>query len=499
MILRFNQEDKFAPRLVWLSAETRSDETEKTEEFTYKDGSKSRVEKVRTPEDADEACDEHEKNVLKEIQNIRNASATRVQQFAEKMANKKVSLDKAVHKYHEDEAIKKLDEKYNGAIAKTRNIRNGRVKRWKAPEVAVATSKLRELSESRKTLESSIREANARSQKYKAMLEQWKKRKGGLFTGRRARVGFWEHKELFKQEPDQVDALKETKDSVSKIENETRSHIGSYDSMFRQKNADYLDDQRKFKDYFFSIPTFLHNEELKLKFDEYLATDQEKRNWSESKIVKHIDESSLNDKQKNQIKDLYMKLLRGDDRAMRLMMNARNARERIDDITFDALNKLKPGQDISITHPVLTSTSKGKSDKADRVTSTVTQNAYVVDSSNGIVKLRVSPSDVSKLGKIKTTINKKKAKVLNGKLPTGPDTYETEEFSYKPKKQTITINTTTGEVTNEFEAIDTSKDGKARPVKLTDTSTFERTKNNRGEEKFKDIRISGNIPKKTLT
>jgi len=406
-------------------------------------------------------------------------------------------VDNAVHDYHEGAALgvitranEKLDEAAVDTTHKVKNIRKGRVDKWGEGEVAIVSQKLTELRRSKENLSSAITQNKQRATNYTAFLQALRDPdlSERFWSKARRRISKSRFKSLSAMQPERFNELNRAKASVQRVETETASAKKAYEARHKQEFKKSIEVSNKFKQYLLSIPAFAKDSEMKLRFDEFLKQDQLKgAPDDDSEMMKRLDRA-FNDKaitaeEYATLRELYGTLFTKKDVKMRRMEAAMNLKTKVNKINRKTLEKMPVGQLLSVTYPALAAVRVSEDGNRTVDTRETTQNAYVSDSQDGKLVLKVQYSDISKLGKIKRT-DKEKVHAL------GMDHIYESTTEYTPKSQTIRIDLGTGEMTTETEALYTNKDGKAVGVTLRDSRKFEADDET---NTFKGINFAGDV------
>jgi len=421
------------------------------------------IRSLSSVDDAERYLQKQETTALNRIGSLSRSAEGRVLKFVPGMSGR--ALTKAVHEYHENAALRKIRKEAGLSTDKITRIREGWVSFWGAGEVALATAKTHELANTRTTLEAAIRDNKARAEQYTKMLEEW--RESG-------RIGRKAHKDLLRKDTTRVAEMEKVVTAVSEVETTANQNLAEYDALAQERYARYLTDEKSFRDHVFSFKALISDDELRTHFDEYLAADQRPDNTPyKGLFLRKVEASPLSASEKALLREIYSKfMLTKRDKKMRAMIDARNIRERVPELTLAQMKNLPVGQDLTIEYP--------KPSKIDESTGKLTgigkvrQNVYISSTDGNKIMLRVRRGDTAREGSmVRTGVGEKPL-----------------EAKYTTQERTITLDLTAGTITHEL----LSADEKGTPVKITDSGSF--STNDKGS--FADLTISGEVASKFL-
>ncbi len=418
---------------------------------------------LRNVDEAESYLGKQETTALNIISKLSRAAEGRVLKFVPGMSGR--ALKEAVHQHHERIALNKIRQEAGLNTDRITRVRQGWVSRWKAPEVALASTKSTELANTRATLETAIKDNKSRADQYTKMLEEW--RGSGRISGKI-------QKDLLKKDTTRVAEMEKVVTAVTEVETSANENLAAYDALAQERYASYLSDERSFRDHVFSFQALVSDDELRTHFDEYLAADQRDESTPyKGAFMRKVEASPLSAEEKALLKEIYGKfMLTKRDKKMRAMIDARNIREKVPALTLAQMRNLPVGQDLTIEYP--------KPSKIDETSEKligagkVRQNVYISSTDGNKIMLRVRRGDVSREGTITRT--------GKGENPASS--------TYTPQERTITLNLADGTITHEL----LTNDAKGTPVKITDSGAF--VSNDQGG--FVGLTISGEVAGKFL-
>ncbi|HAU39723.1 MAG: hypothetical protein UV80_C0002G0235 [Candidatus Peregrinibacteria bacterium GW2011_GWF2_43_17] len=420
------------------------------------------IKSLRSVDEAESYLGRQETSALNTIDRLNRAAEGRIMKFIPGMSGR--ALKEAVHQHHEKIALSKIRKESGLSTDRITRVRQGWVSMWKAPEVALATSKVHELGNTRATLEAAIRDNKAKAEQYTKMLEEWR---GSGRIGRKA------HKSLLKKDTTRVAEMEKVVSAVSEVEASANENLAAYDALAQERYASYLNDEKSFRDHVFSFQALATDDELRTHFDEYLAADQRAESTPyKGRFLEKVDASPLSAEEKALLKEIYGRFMSTKkDKKMRAMIDARNIREKVPALTLAQMKNLPVGQDLTIEYPKPSKIDEasGKLIGSGRVRQTV----YISSTDGNKIMMRVRRGDTAREGTITRT----------GKSE------QSSEAKYTPKERTITLDLSAGTITHEL----LTTDQKGTPVKITDAGAF--ANNN---DHFEGLTISGEVAGKFL-
>ncbi|MBU1019295.1 hypothetical protein KJ764_04960, partial [Patescibacteria group bacterium] len=337
-------------RFVWVDA---SDDERRSSVETFENDStdKLEVKTITNVKEAEKSVSEAGREHLKDLEKMEGS-------FMKNLAGFKVTssarIDSAVHKFHEDKAVKALGMTGNSSKEKIKKIvRNGKVAKWrKTPEAAkFANEKYVQLARTRQTLDRYITEKQRLAEKHRETVEaMYSSGQLGTFG-----MGALRRRSMLKKDPNKFDKAEKVQGAVQSIEDKTKEYTENYDELLSAKYEGYEQFEGAFVSELFMHSCFASKPELQAGIKDIIKEDQRTvkgkttiSTKNNSRLGKLIANAPLTKEEKDSLLEKYTKLIQPKNRKMRKILDAKDSMEEVAEISVDVLKKLKKGQAVNL-------------------------------------------------------------------------------------------------------------------------------------------------------